>query len=165
MSSLTSSTSSGGGSLAPYAQERQAALEAVVGACKLVRRVQESLVSEETLEKRDRSPVTVADYAAQALIVHHLTQRFPAYPFIAEESSGELRREGKEEMRARLLEHVRSVVPSIQDEAALLDVIDRGGSGAKKSDEGKEPTSPSGLWWTLDPIGILLPRTASCRVS
>lgn len=151
MSSSSSSSSIGG---LPFAQERQAALEAVVGACQLVRRVQESLVSQETLEKRDRSPVTVADYAAQVLIVHHLTHHFPAYPFIAEESSGELRREGKEEMRARLLDHVRTVVPSIQDEAALLDVIDRGGSGVTKArkEEGEEAKSPSGLWWTLDPI-------------
>jgi 3'(2'), 5'-bisphosphate nucleotidase len=133
-----------------FHREREAALAAVVKASHLVRRVQESLTSQETLQKRDRTPVTVADYAAQAVIIQSLTEHFPDYPFIAEESSGELREEGKEEIRGRLLELVRAVLPSVQDEAALFAVIDKGKSCQQKDNQ--EPKSPSGLWWTLDPI-------------
>lgn len=146
----------GAGDALPFSRERQAAIDVVVRACRLVRQVQAGLVSAETLEKKDRSPVTVADYAAQTLIVHELTHRFPAYPFIAEESSGALRKAGpeKDELRARLLEVVRTALPAdaVPDEAALFDILDRGGSGNCKSGDA-DPKSPAGLWWTLDPIG------------
>jgi 3'(2'), 5'-bisphosphate nucleotidase len=39
------------------------------------------------LAKDDASPVTVADFAAQALIIEHLRKCFPNDRFVAEESS------------------------------------------------------------------------------
>ena len=44
-----------------------------------------------TVEKADLSPVTVADYAVQALVLHTIHQQFAQDGFIAEESSDALR--------------------------------------------------------------------------
>ena len=40
-----------------------------------------------TLSKEDSSPVTIADFAVQALVIHCLSECFPSDKFIAEESS------------------------------------------------------------------------------
>ena len=47
-----------------------------------------------TLSKEDSSPVTIADFAVQALVIYCLSESFPSDRFIAEESS-ELLRENK----------------------------------------------------------------------
>lgn len=39
------------------------------------------------LEKADRSPVTIADFAVQALVAHRLAERFPRDPLVAEEDT------------------------------------------------------------------------------
>jgi len=51
-----------------YEKERRVAVEAVLKACRLCQVVREALVSEETMAKEDRSPVTVADFGSQAVI-------------------------------------------------------------------------------------------------
>ena len=47
-----------------------------------------------TFKKADLSPVTVADYAVQALVLHTIHQHFSQDGFIAEESSDALRNDG-----------------------------------------------------------------------
>ena len=49
-------------------QELTAAIEAVRAASRVCRAVQARLVTAETLEKKDKSPVTVADFASQAVV-------------------------------------------------------------------------------------------------
>ena len=39
------------------------------------------------LSKDDKSPVTIADFAVQALVIYHLQKAFPNDLFIAEETS------------------------------------------------------------------------------
>ena len=51
-----------------YDQELNAALRAVQKASVLCRKVQRTLVTEETIEKKDKSPVTVADLGSQSVI-------------------------------------------------------------------------------------------------
>ena len=46
-------------------------------ACKVAKQVQQSLVSDETITKKDSSPVTVGDYSVQALVIHMLSTAFP----------------------------------------------------------------------------------------
>ena len=64
-----------------YENELKAAIEAVIKACRLCMKVQSSLVSEETIMKKDKSPVTVADFGAQAVICHELKKAFPTFKF------------------------------------------------------------------------------------
>ena len=87
-----------------YESELKAAIEAVHKASKLCIRVQSSLVSEETVRKKDDSPVTVADFGAQAVICHELMKAFPDIPIVAEEDSSELRAEeiGRASCRERV---------------------------------------------------------------
>lgn len=74
-----------------YGREREIALAAVAAASRLTRRLQTELVIEGTLEKSDASPVTIADYAVQAVVVSRLRQAFPKDKFIAEESAAALK--------------------------------------------------------------------------
>ncbi|HUU82064.1 MAG TPA: 3'(2'),5'-bisphosphate nucleotidase [Phycisphaerae bacterium] len=124
-----------------YETERRVAVDAVVKACRLCRAVQAALVSEETLAKKDRSPVTVADFGAQALVSADLAEAFPQDPLVAEEDAAQLREPANVELKERVVQHVRSIRPDLDDTQTLA-AIDRGtyGGGAQ------------GRYWALDPI-------------
>lgn len=68
-----------------YAQELAVALAAVTKAAALCRSVQEKLVTPETVIKKDKSPVTVADLGSQALICLELMKNFSNDQVVAEE--------------------------------------------------------------------------------
>jgi len=95
-------------------------------------------LNEGTIGKLDASPVTVADFAVQALICHFITQAFPNDPIIAEEDADELRK--NKDLRERVLQAVRVVEPSATGEQ-VCDWIDRG------TERGY-----TDRFWTLDPI-------------
>lgn len=124
-----------------YESELKVAVEAVRKACGLCGRVQSSLVSEETVRKKDDSPVTVADFGAQAVICRELMKSFPDIPIVAEEDSSELRSEGGKALTARVLEFAAEVFPGM-DEEGLVSAIDAGDYGG----------GAGGTFWTLDPI-------------
>lgn len=121
----------------------EAGLEAVRAACKVCIRVQADLVNAGTLEKGDKSPVTVADFASQAVICGVLADRCPDLPVVGEEGSAELR----EGSQRALLEAVALHAGMSPDEA--LEAIDRGAfdpATAGDDDPRKD------VYWTLDPI-------------
>jgi 3'(2'), 5'-bisphosphate nucleotidase len=111
------------------------ALQAVRQAALLVRRIQTELVVS-AQEKEDRSPVTVADYASQALVAHMLAESFSRDVLVAEEDASSL-------VASPLLEqvtaYVRDELPTATPES-ICSWIDRGAS------------VPTGRFWTLDPI-------------
>jgi len=124
-----------------YGAERWVAVEAVLLASGLCRTVQANLVSDESMSKKDRSPVTVADFGAQAVVTRVLRERFPDIPMVGEEDAAELRDPGNAELKDKVAANVRQVVPELE-EGQILDLIDYGtyaGGG-------------SGRHWTLDPI-------------
>jgi len=99
----------------PFALEQQVAIAAVRRACALTMTVFNKLVAGETLVKGDKSPVTVADYAAQAVINTVLSHAFPDDPIIGEEDAADLRasssstgtgtaKESADALRARVVE-------------------------------------------------------------
>ena len=124
-----------------YTQEREAAVAAVERASRLCVSVQQSLVSEESLAKKDKSPVTVADFGAQAVVAHALRQVFPDDPMVGEEDARALREPDNVALKDRVVEGVASVTPGL-DAATVLDLIDHG------TYEG----GATGRHWTLDPI-------------
>ncbi len=124
---------------APYASELQVAISAVRQAARLCVEVQRDLL-DATMEKRDRSPVTVADFGSQAVICRELQAAFPNDPVIAEEDSAALRQADQETLLNRMLGHVRDVVGEAAAEE-VLGWIDVGG--------GRDYTD---RFWTLDPI-------------
>ncbi|KAA8498008.1 SAL1 phosphatase [Porphyridium purpureum] len=67
------------------------AVDVVSRACAVSRRVQLGFQFGNQLSKNDASPVTVADFAVQALVLYELKSAFPEHVFIAEESAEPLR--------------------------------------------------------------------------
>jgi 3'(2'), 5'-bisphosphate nucleotidase len=119
-------------------EETQFAIRAVREASRLVRQVQAELVSP-ALTKEDRSPVTVADFASQALVGRMLAQAFPEDTLVAEESASALR----EPAESGTLEQVTRFVQYFAGRATPEQVcawIDRGAA------------IPGDRFWTLDPI-------------
>ncbi len=121
-----------------YDQELQVALAAVREASKVCRTVQ-ATITDEALEKKDKSPVTVADFASQALVCRALREAFGDDPVIGEEDAAALRGDAGADFRARVLAQLRPF--GVEREDAALALIDRGGAQAY-----------SERFWTLDPI-------------
>ncbi|MDJ0852756.1 MAG: 3'(2'),5'-bisphosphate nucleotidase [Myxococcota bacterium] len=119
----------------------RAALAAVRAASRVCRDVQRHLVTAQTIEKKDKSPVTVADYASQAITCALLTKALPGERVVGEEDSQELREGAQAAVRASVVEHVRSGLGADASEAQVLDWIDLGGAEARGA-----------RYWTLDPI-------------
>src|SRR5262245_65357074 len=87
-----------GGTMEERARELRAAIHAVRSACRVCQAVQERMVGA-ALEKRDKSPVTVADFASQAIVCRSVALELPGDPIVAEEVSDELRREDNAKVR------------------------------------------------------------------
>ncbi len=121
--------------------ERQIALEAVLAACRACRLVQADLVGA-SLDKDDRSPVTVADFASQAVVALALGRAFPDLRIVGEEDATALRDAENAAITERVVVAVRRVDPAAGDANAVLAAIDRGG----------DPGGPRGRFWVLDPI-------------
>ncbi|RPI31239.1 MAG: 3'(2'),5'-bisphosphate nucleotidase [Chloroflexota bacterium] len=118
--------------------EIQFALDAVRQASLLVRQVQLEMVTA-NLTKVDSSPVTVADFASQALVAHLLDAAFPEDPLVAEEDAHSLRASNQQDLLARVTGYVGRFRPDANPEA-VCDWIDRG------------QAQPASRFWTLDPI-------------
>ncbi len=128
-------------SAAPLAAERAIAQQAVLAASRVCQEVQQRLVAGSTLEKGDKSPVTVADFAAQAIVAHMLAGEFPELPMVGEEDAAALREPGNAELAAKVVASVQAVLPELSADD-VLSAIDRGTYAG----------GPSGRHWTLDPI-------------
>jgi 3'(2'), 5'-bisphosphate nucleotidase len=115
------------------------ALEAVRQASDICRQVQ-STIDPAALQKQDRSPVTIADFASQACVCRSLLEALPDDPIIAEEDSRALR----DPRNAGFLEQVCQAYASVVEvpsSGELCRWIDHGGSSKFTS-----------RFWTLDPI-------------
>jgi HAL2 family 3'(2'),5'-bisphosphate nucleotidase len=123
----------------PFTNEKKIAIEAVTAACRLTVKVQESLITQDSVQKKDRSPVTVADFGSQAIVISYLSKAFPEDPIIAEENSKLLKE--NPDVRTKTLNHVKAFLPDMTEEK-LLTTIDRGNT--KQADAKR--------WWTLDPV-------------
>lgn len=121
--------------------ERQAAIDAVILASKLCQNVRAKLDQGASKEKEDRSPVTVADFGAQAIVLNALAKVAPEIPAVGEEDASDLRGDDNAALRARVVSEVQALVPELS-ESAVLEAIDRG----------NHPGGSSGRFWTLDPI-------------
>lgn len=119
-------------------QRAQEALNIVRVASQLAGRMQRELISA-ALTKQDKSPVTVADFAIQALLSKLLDERFPGERLVGEEESSDLRSPAQEALLQKAVGYVREVIPSAGHDD-VCQWIDRGSAQA------------SGSYWTLDPI-------------
>jgi 3'(2'), 5'-bisphosphate nucleotidase len=124
----------------------EAALEAVAAAARICRAVQARLSEFQTITKDDKSPVTIADFASQAVVAHMLRERLgPGITLAAEESAAGLRGPERAAVRGAIVEAARLEWPGVTDDA-LLDAIDAG------TGDPRSPAAREYGFWTLDPI-------------
>ena len=104
-----------------------------------------------TLAKDDKSPVTIGDFGAQALIISALKSNFPKDDIVGEEEASSLRENQNlsnqiwDLVRTTKLENEtaeKDVGGAVPTQAQMLDLID----------EGSSPGGSKGRIWALDPI-------------
>ena len=118
--------------------ETKFAVDIVRQASQLVKQVQAEMVSP-ALTKDDRSPVTVADFASQALVGWALIETFPDQPLVGEEDASELRQPAGKLTLEQITQFVSRFISQSTPEK-VCSWIDHGtGEPAKR-------------FWTLDPI-------------
>ncbi|MFN3255124.1 MAG: 3'(2'),5'-bisphosphate nucleotidase [Ilumatobacter sp.] len=119
------------------------AVAAVQAASAVTSAAQGRLASGSTLTKGDDSPVTVADFAAQAIVCRVLADAFGSVAVVGEETPDDLA--DRPELLAGVTSLVRGAsVPGAEtlSDADVLAAIALGGADA----------SAGGRYWTLDPI-------------
>ncbi|MCK5378425.1 MAG: 3'(2'),5'-bisphosphate nucleotidase [Acidobacteria bacterium] len=123
-----------------YEAEREFALNVAAQACRLAREVQNEIVAAaDALTKGDRSPVTMADLAIQAVVSQRLAEVFPADHLLAEEDTGALK--DSPAMATKVLNLSRKAVPDFSAES-LATALDRGNYHGGGTDR----------YWVLDPV-------------
>ncbi|SGY20188.1 BQ5605_C017g08517 [Microbotryum silenes-dioicae] len=143
-----------------YAKEQKVAIAAVLKASLLAQKVQNELIGSGGVEKKDKSPVTVADYTCQALVSSLLFSHFPKDQIVGEEDSSELNTPANAQTKTHIMrlaneamaevlegqdesEQAWKEVKSVQrGEKEWMEIIDRGNSTGGKQ----------GRHWALDPI-------------
>ncbi|KAF7761032.1 hypothetical protein Agabi119p4_10441 [Agaricus bisporus var. burnettii] len=142
----------------PFADEKDVAISAVRRACIVTQKVFESMGDTDYLTKSDESPVTIGDFAAQALISQMIHAVFPDDKIVGEEDASQFYNSEKKEM----LHHITSIV----NEGLTADKMDYEheewgvGMGYEISprevrdniDRGKFDGGDVGRMWTIDPI-------------
>lgn len=137
MATVPASSSSASVSL-DLTRVRQVCVKAVIDACKLCTETQARLVKDDVAQKKDRSPVTIADFGSQAVISHMLGEAFPDIPLVGEEDAEKLRNDA--DMCAKVMASVNAVRHDLSKDQ-VLNAIDRGLHGGG-----------DGTFWVLDPI-------------
>ncbi|KAI0942259.1 hypothetical protein AcW1_002935 [Taiwanofungus camphoratus] len=141
-----------------FAAEKQVAIAAVRRACVLTSSVFNQLVKNETLTKDDKSPVTVGDYSAQAVINTILSRAFPQDPIVGEEDSADLRQESRSALCSRVVELANETLTA-NLQSGEKEEWGLGPSQARTTedilqaiDRGNHFGGRTGRMWTLDPI-------------
>ncbi len=122
-----------------HSPEVVAAIQAVVKASALCRKIRMDLVGGESILKSDRSPVTVADYGSQAIVCKLIREKFPNDTIVAEEDSKELKRPDRSKILEQVTKYVNAFVPTSSSEE-VCSWIDF------------SSTTFSDRFWALDPI-------------
>jgi len=120
-----------------YEKEKQVAVASVIKACRLCSAVRSGDLFGETMGKKDKSPVTVADFGAQAVISRELDAAFSSDPVMAEEALGGV----DESLKGKIVAHVKRMFPTVTDKQVYADI-----------DRCNHEGGPQGRFWTIDPI-------------
>jgi len=120
-----------------YAKEKEVVIAAATAAAKLCEQVRADIP--QAIEKKDKSPVTVADFGAQAIICQALAAAFPDDPVVGEEDAKELRKPEMAETLTKVTHYVQALSPDATPEDVTR-WIDHGNGQV------------SSRYWTLDPI-------------
>jgi len=128
-----------GSSMDENSLEMSIALQAVRMASRLCQKVRGDLAEGGSIQKIDRSPVTIADYGSQAIICKSIKEAFPDDIVVAEEDSVELRKPVHSNILRRLTRYIQDFYPDASSDE-VCSWIDFSSHSIKNR------------FWTLDPI-------------
>ncbi|UKZ89637.1 uncharacterized protein TrAFT101_004680 [Trichoderma asperellum] len=135
-----------------FVREVETAIGALIQASKLSQLIVSS-TDKGTITKDDLSPVTIADFAVQALLISSFKEAFPNDTFVGEEDAADLR--ANDALMSRVWGLLNTIAQDEltqqgacklpQSKAHMCDLIDQAGSSS--------PGGPgSGRVWVFDPI-------------
>ncbi|KNE60975.1 3'(2'),5'-bisphosphate nucleotidase [Allomyces macrogynus ATCC 38327] len=154
-----------------FATELAVALTAVSAAARVARHVQATLVPiQDRVIKEDKSPVTVADFASQAVVAYYLKRHFAADRIVGEEDAAAVRE--RPDLAKRVVDAIRHAMVGEPAAAAATDdegrtrlfsaliVLTTDHSSTMQwlglidhaSTAARGPISATERFWTLDPI-------------
>ncbi len=127
-----------------YRRELEVAVESAIYASKLCMSVQKDFLNRDTkssgtANKNDTSPVTIADFGAQAIINMHILENFPSDRIVGEENASILR--DNRTLGREVTNRVTSVIGNYS-ETEIFKAIDRGNFEGGRSQR----------FWAIDPI-------------
>lgn len=130
------------------ARELSVAKLAVQRASRLARAVASATSGTQAINKEDHSPVTVADFGAQAVIISAIKRAFPNDKIVGEEDAAKLREDSA--LRARVWQLVQDAsADGLTPEIGALASDD---DMCQAIDAGDYAGGASGRMWALDPI-------------
>lgn len=118
----------------------KAAIHAVAATCAVARRVQLATGSMQRMTKEDYSPVTVADFAVQALVALHLQEALGSLVLVGEETAADLHGTRSHGLRDAVVAAVQEIRPGLTA-PQVMEAIDLGNHDASGA-----------AYWTLDPV-------------
>lgn len=122
----------------PYEREKQVAFEAALSAAKLCEQVRQEM-GLEAIEKKDGTPVTVADFGSQAVICRTIGDAFPGDQVVGEEEGTPLREPNMGVTLKKITEYVQRTVSDATQEGVITWI-----------NRGNGEVGPR--FWTVDPI-------------
>lgn len=133
-----------------YTKELEIATLAVQRATILTKRVFHEK-AKGTLNKSDKSPVTIGDFGAQALIISAILHAFPEDQVVGEEESSDLKE--NEKLREQVWDQVkRTRLDDSEEEKKLGGPLANEEDMLKAIDAGSSAGGAKGRIWALDPI-------------
>lgn len=127
-----------------YEKELNAAMSVISRNCFMSRSYQHHFFSKNssTVKKKDKTVVTLVDFATQAMIIEKLSKHFPNDKFIAEEDSSMLKE--NPELCEDVVQYIRAVTNDLSwDREKLFHYLDLGSYSGDVCNE---------RVWALDPI-------------
>jgi len=123
--------------------ELEIAKEAVIEGMRICRTIQQELTGGESITKSDKSPVTIADFASQAIVCEILNRSFPDIPIVGEESSDALKEPEHRDVLNKIFHYIENdtAISRLVNRENLFSCIDLGNREANDK-----------IFWTLDPI-------------
>lgn len=122
-------------------REFEFAIETVRSAVQICRSVQ-SQIDVGRWSKGDKTPVTVADLAVQAVVSRRLSEQFADVPLMAEEGADELTNPEFADLQQQVTQHVRTVCADADSPATVAGWVARG----------QIPVDMQRRYWVLDPV-------------
>ena len=124
----------------PHDRLLSTAIRTVSDACRIARLVQRDIDQVRKLTKDDKSPVTVADFAVQAIVAMGLTRELGVSLIVGEETSSQLRSPEQQAILDAVVSEVRKYRSGVNADEALnaIDLCNHDASAAG--------------YWALDPV-------------